>query len=111
MGRITSSGCAGNIGSHKTKSSVIRSFLAQPRDMIRPIRSSYLSNDVFIIYLHKNNNKHFHFSDKHNKYLKLIPCDVTFQHRSAKFLMTSHCSAEQENEFIVSNSFSLMRKK
>ena len=60
-------------------------------NLIRPIKSS----NVFIIYLHKNNNKHFHFSDKRNKNLNLIPCDVTLQHpskwRRAKFLMTSHC--------------------
>ena len=31
----------GTIGWHETKSSVIRSFLAQPRDVIRPIRSNY----------------------------------------------------------------------
>ena len=31
----------GATGSHETKSSVIQWFLAQPRDVSRPIRSSY----------------------------------------------------------------------
>ena len=34
-------GASGTTGSHETKSSVIRSFLAHPRDVIRPIGSSY----------------------------------------------------------------------
>ena len=34
-------GAPGTTGSHETKSSVIRSFLAHPRDVIRPIGSSY----------------------------------------------------------------------
>ena len=46
----------GTTGSQETKSSVIRSFLAQPQDLSRSIRSSYLGNDVFIIYLHKIND-------------------------------------------------------
>ena len=37
-------------------SRVVRSFVAPPVDVIRPIRSSYLSNDVLIINLHKINN-------------------------------------------------------
>ena len=44
-------GAQGTTGSHKMKSSVIRSFLAHTRDVIRPIGSSYKSNDVFVIYL------------------------------------------------------------
>ena len=59
---------AGTTGSHETKSSVIRSFLAQPRDVSRPIRSSYLGNDVFIIYLHKINDNKFNFNDKLKKW-------------------------------------------
>ena len=46
-------GAPGTTGSHKKKSSVIWLFLAHPQDVIRPIGSSYLSNDVFIIYLQK----------------------------------------------------------
>ena len=34
-------GAPGMTGSHETKSSVIRPFLAHPRDVIRPIGSSY----------------------------------------------------------------------
>ena len=34
-------GAPGTTGSHETKSSVIRSFLAHPRDVIRTIGSSY----------------------------------------------------------------------
>ena len=35
-------------GSHLTSSHVIRSFMAQPLDVIRPIRSSYISNNVYL---------------------------------------------------------------
>ena len=69
MGRITSRGCARI--KRLTLNFVLCDpmFLAQPVDVIRPIRSSHLSNEVFIIYLYQtnNNNKHFHFSDKRNK--------------------------------------------
>ena len=42
----------GTTGSHSTSSRVIRSFLAQPLDVIRSIRSSYSSNNVYLsIYL------------------------------------------------------------
>ena len=53
-----------------TKSSVIRLFLAQPRDVIQPIRSSYYGNDVFIINLHKINNN-FSFTDTLIKMVKI----------------------------------------
>ena len=51
----------GTTGSHETKSSVVRSFLAQPRDVSRPIRSSYYGNDVFIIYLRGMSIKYVDF--------------------------------------------------
>ena len=38
----------GTTGSNSTSSRVIRSFLAQPLDVIRSIRSSYSSNNVYI---------------------------------------------------------------
>ena len=38
----------GTTGSHSTSSRVIRSFLAQPLDVIRPIRSSYSGNNVYL---------------------------------------------------------------
>ena len=83
------------IGSHETKWSVIQSYLGQTRGVIRPIGSSYLSKDGFIIYLHKN-NKLLSFSNKLNKIVKLTPCDATLRRRSkkrrAKILMTSLCA-------------------
>ena len=39
----------GTTGSHSTSSRVIRLFLAQPLDVIRSIRSSYSSNNVYVL--------------------------------------------------------------
>ena len=39
----------GTTGSHSTSSRVIRSFMAQPHDVIRSIRSSYSSNNVYLL--------------------------------------------------------------
>ena len=52
----------GTTRSHETKSSVIRLLLAQPGDVGRHIRSSYLGNDVFIINLHKISNNKFNLT-------------------------------------------------
>ena len=38
----------GTTGSHSSSSRVIQPFLAQPLDVIRPMRSSYLSNNVYV---------------------------------------------------------------
>ena len=64
----------------------------------------------------KNNNKHFSTSDKLNKIIKLILCDATLQRRN-KYIVPSfwwhklckHVRAEEENAFIVFNSFSLRK--
>ena len=48
MGWITSGGCARNYWITLNLSRVIRSFLAQPLDMIGSIRSSYSSNNVYV---------------------------------------------------------------
>ena len=49
-----------------------------PRDYTAAYTSMPISYYTYI----KNNNKHFHFSDKRNINIKLIQCDVTLQHSS-----------------------------
>ena len=85
----------GTTGSHSTSSRVIRSFLAQPLDVIRSIRSSNSSNNVFIINQH-NTTKLISVLAVNSP--KLIPCDVTLRSDAvmvangrAKCLLTSHC--------------------
>ena len=48
MGQITA--VPGTTGLHSTLSPVIGSLVAQPTDMMRPIRSSYKSNNVYFTY-------------------------------------------------------------
>ena len=43
----------GTTGSHSTSPRVIPSFLAQPLDVIRSIRSSYSSNNVYILHSYR----------------------------------------------------------
>ena len=51
MGRITSRGCARNYWITLDFVSCDPMFLAQPLDVIRPIRPSYLSNNVYVSFL------------------------------------------------------------
>ena len=51
MGRITSRGCARNYWITLDFVSCDPMFLAQPLDVIRPIRLSYLSNNVYVSFL------------------------------------------------------------
>ena len=51
MGQITSRGCARNYWITLDFVSCDPMFLAQPLDVIRPIRSSYLSNNVYVSFL------------------------------------------------------------
>ena len=56
----------GTTGSYSTSSRVIRSFVAQPLDVIRSIRSSYSSNNVYVSVIEDNKARIAIFGDKHD---------------------------------------------
>ena len=56
----------GTTGSYSTSSRVIRSFEAQPLDVIRSIRSSYSSNNVYVSVIEDNKARIAIFGDKHD---------------------------------------------
>ena len=80
MGQITLSGCARNdwITRDEVECDAVVPGAATRRD---PSTSDQVTK-VMMFLLHKNSNKNFSFSDKPNKIIKLIPCDMTLQSRS-----------------------------
>ena len=73
---------------------------------------------MFLLYTYIKQQKHFRISDKLNNFIKLIRCDGTLQLIANNVVpnfdditLCKHVTAEEENAFIVFNSFSLIRKK